>query len=86
MVSPHNQAMPVVMTIVEAKREDLIGGIGQYIAEMVAAHICNQQHQQGVPRIYGAVTSDTNCAFCIWMRTTLIWIGWKTTLTGLNYS
>ncbi len=52
-----------VMTIVEAKNESVIGGLGQCIASMVAAQIFNQR--SGIVReaIYGAVTSGTNWRF-----------------------
>jgi len=49
---------PVVM-LVEAKKENLIGGLGQCIASMVAAQRYNQQQQQVIPIVYGAVTSGT---------------------------
>jgi hypothetical protein len=52
-----------VVTIVEAKNESVIGGLGQCIASMVAAQIFNQR--AGIVReaIYGAVTSGTNWRF-----------------------
>jgi hypothetical protein len=52
-----------VVTIVEAKNESVIGGLGQCIASMVAAQIFNQR--SGIVReaIYGAVTSGTNWRF-----------------------
>ena len=52
-----------VVTIVEAKNENLIGGIGQCIAAMVGAQIFNQQSQNSVKKIYGAVTTGTNWRF-----------------------
>ncbi len=53
---------PVLM-IVEAKREDIIGGLGQCIAAMVAAQRFNQREEQPISRIYGAVTTGTNWKF-----------------------
>ncbi len=55
--------MAPVVTIVEAKNESVIGGLGQCIASMVAAQIFNQR--AGIERddIYGAVTSGTNWRF-----------------------
>ena len=47
---------PVFM-IVEAKNENIKGGLGQCIAEMVAAQIFNQQEGQTIETIYGAVTT-----------------------------
>jgi hypothetical protein len=52
-----------VMTIVEAKREDIIGGLGQCVAAMVAAQQFNEEKEQPVSKIYGAVTSGTNWRF-----------------------
>lgn len=52
-----------VMTIVEAKRENIIGGLGQCIAAMVAAQMFNQQSGKAVDIIYGAVTTGTNWKF-----------------------
>ncbi len=47
---------PVLM-LVEAKRGELEIGLGQCIAEMVAAQIYNESQEQSVPVIYGCVTS-----------------------------
>ncbi|MEB3355168.1 MAG: hypothetical protein VKK04_00370 [Synechococcales bacterium] len=54
-----------VMIIVEAKREDIIGGLGQCIAAMVAAQLFNQQEGNAAGKIYGAVTTGTNWKFLI---------------------
>lgn len=47
---------PVLM-IVEAKRGELESGLGQCVAEMVAAQIYNHQQEQPISVIYGSVTS-----------------------------
>lgn len=47
---------PVVM-IVEAKNENIKGGLGQCIAEMVAAQIFNAREGNAIDTIYGAVTT-----------------------------
>jgi hypothetical protein len=52
-----------VITLVEAKKEDLNIGLGQCLAEMVAAQIFNQQYNQAVKAIYGVITSGTNWRF-----------------------
>lgn len=52
-----------VMAIVEAKKENLNGGLGQCIAEMIAADLFNQREQNSMPMIYGIVTSGTNWRF-----------------------
>lgn len=48
-----------IITLVEAKKEDLNGGLGQCIAEMIAAQYFNQQEGNEIREIYGAVTSGT---------------------------
>lgn len=52
-----------VMMLVEAKREDIIAGLGQCVAEMVAAQIFNEREGNEIPVIYGTVTSGTNWKF-----------------------
>ncbi|NER35588.1 MAG: hypothetical protein F6J93_16615 [Oscillatoria sp. SIO1A7] len=46
-----------VITIVEAKKENIKAGLGQCVAEMLAAQLFNQQEGNAIPVIYGAVTS-----------------------------
>ncbi|MDY6803341.1 MAG: hypothetical protein SXA11_05980 [Cyanobacteriota bacterium] len=46
-----------VVTMVEAKNENIKGGLGQCIAEMLAARLFNQQQEDEVEAIYGAVTT-----------------------------
>ena len=48
-----------VVVLVEAKKEDLKPALGQCLAEMVAAQRFNQQKQQSISTIYGAVSSGT---------------------------
>jgi hypothetical protein len=52
-----------VITIVEAKNENIIGGLGQCVAEMIAAQIFNQRKGIDIPVIYGVVTSGTAWRF-----------------------
>ena len=54
-----------VCTIVEAKKEDINGGIAQCIAEMVAAQIFNERKGAAIDRIYGVVTSGMAWRFLI---------------------
>ena len=49
---------PVLM-LVEAKRGEIETGLGQCVAEMVAAQIYNQKSEKTTPIIYGCVTSGT---------------------------
>jgi hypothetical protein len=57
---------PVVM-LVEAKKENLNAGLGQCIAEMLAARIYNEREQNQFTNhnepIFGVVTSGTNWKF-----------------------
>jgi hypothetical protein len=48
-----------VIAVVEAKREDIAGGLGQCVAEMTAARLYNER--EGSPRrtIYGTVTTGS---------------------------
>jgi hypothetical protein len=52
-----------VIIIVEAKKEDINGGLGQCVAEMLAARIFNQREGNDLSTIYGTVTSGTNWRF-----------------------
>lgn len=48
-----------ILIIVEAKNDNLKAGLGQCIAEMVAAQLFNQQEGNEISIIYGAVTTGT---------------------------
>lgn len=54
--TPYIIEAPVVM-LVEAKRGELDLGLGQCIAEMVAAQLFNASKGRAIPVIYGSVTS-----------------------------
>jgi hypothetical protein len=58
-----------VVTVVEAKNESIRGGLGQCLAEMVAAQIFNQRSNQSsnhsISKIYGAVTTGSLWRFLI---------------------
>jgi len=53
---------PIIM-LVEAKNENIKGGLGQCVAEMLAAQIFNQREQNSITTIYGVVTTGTNWKF-----------------------
>ncbi|MUL38139.1 hypothetical protein [Gloeocapsopsis dulcis] len=63
---------PVVI-IFEAKKEDIIGGLGQCVAAMVAAQCFNQNQGNKVERVYGSVTTGTNWKFLI-LEGTIVYI------------
>jgi len=48
-----------IITLVEAKNENIINGLGQCIAEMVAASIFNQAENNPLKALYGVVTTGT---------------------------
>ena len=52
-----------VIILVEAKKEDLTAGLGQCIAEMIAAQRFNAEKGNDIPCIYGATTSGTDWRF-----------------------
>ncbi|MCC3493103.1 MAG: hypothetical protein JGK30_16050 [Microcoleus sp. PH2017_40_RAT_O_B] len=53
---------PAVM-LVEAKRDNINSGLGQCIAEMVAAQRFNEINNNPIPIIYGSVTTGTAWRF-----------------------
>jgi len=52
-----------VIIIVEAKKENINGGLGHCVAEMLGARIFNEREGNDIPAIFGAVTSGTNWRF-----------------------
>ncbi len=53
-----------IIALVEAKNENIIGGLGQCIAEMVAANIFNAaDDNSNIKKLYGVVTTGTAWKF-----------------------
>jgi len=52
-----------VVVVGEAKRDNLNEGLGQCIAEMVAAQMFNQENQINISTIYGSVSNGTQWRF-----------------------
>lgn len=52
-----------VIVLVEAKNDNLEVGLGQCVAEMVAAQRFNAEAGNDIPRIYGATTSGADWRF-----------------------
>ncbi len=46
-----------VIAAVEAKNENIVGGLGQCIAEMIAARLFNEKENNALAKIYGTVTT-----------------------------
>ncbi len=62
-----------VITLAEAKNESIKSGLGQCIAEMVAAQLFNQRNGEQIESIYGAVTTGTDWKF-LKLTDKTIWI------------
>lgn len=52
-----------LISIVEAKNDNIRDGLGQCIAEMYAAQSFNHQHNINIPRVYGIVTTGSAWKF-----------------------
>jgi hypothetical protein len=52
-----------VVTLVEAKKQDIEAGLGQCAAQMVAAQLFNQKKNNEVAAIYGCVTTGEDWQF-----------------------
>ncbi len=52
-----------IITLVEAKKDNVANGFGQCIAEMIGAQLFNQQKNKPLDTIYGVVTTGSNWKF-----------------------
>jgi len=52
-----------LIAVVEAKNENIVGGLGQCVAEMMAARIFNEREQGRGNTVYGVVTTGTAWRF-----------------------
>ena len=52
-----------IITLVEAKNDNLINGLGQCVAEMVAAQRFNAEKGNAIPRVYGVTTAGVMWQF-----------------------
>jgi hypothetical protein len=52
-----------VLTIIEAKNDNVRNGIGQCVAEMVAAQIFNEKEKRTIQTVYGTVTNGISWLF-----------------------
>ncbi|MDY6781207.1 MAG: hypothetical protein SW833_01400 [Cyanobacteriota bacterium] len=60
-----------VITIVEAKKEDINACLGQCIAEMLAARLFNEREGNSIHKIYGAVTTGDRWKFLMLKKQTV---------------
>lgn len=58
---PHLRAP--IMTVVEAKKNDIDGGLGQCVAQMVAALVYNERAGEPLATMYGCVTTGEDWQF-----------------------
>jgi hypothetical protein len=52
-----------VMAVVEAKKEDIVAGLGQCAAELVALQLFNEREGTPLPAVFGCVTTGNNWRF-----------------------
>jgi hypothetical protein len=52
-----------LLTIVEAKKNDIEAGLGQCVAQMVAVQIYNERSGQPLPAVHGCVTTGESWQF-----------------------
>ena len=57
-----------IVTLVEAKNDNLPSAWGQCAAELIAAQRFNLRRGNTIPRIYGVVTSGTGWMFGCWKK------------------
>ncbi len=60
-----------VVAVVEAKNENMKSGMGQCVAEMLAAQQFNEERRNSVPTVYGVVTTGSNWRF-LSLQSTLV--------------
>jgi len=59
-----------IVTIVEAKNEQIISGLGQCIAEMIASKMFNEKEGNVIDKIYGVVTTGNIWKFLRYYKNT----------------
>lgn len=52
-----------VIAVVEAKNEKIMAGLGQCIAEMIAARLYNKKESREISCVYGAITTGHSWKF-----------------------
>lgn len=62
-----------VLAVVEAKNDNVKGGLAQCIAEMVAAQTFNDREGNGITTVHGVVTTGSNWKF-LRLTGTTVWI------------
>ena len=62
-----------IIALVEAKKENILAGIPQCIAEMKAAQLFNERRHEPARRMYGVVTTGSNWKF-LTLEAQTVWI------------
>ncbi|MCI0463478.1 MAG: hypothetical protein L0Z62_41600 [Gemmataceae bacterium] len=52
-----------LLTVVEAKKNDIEAGLGQCVAQMVGVQLYNERSGQALPAVYGCVTTGEDWQF-----------------------
>lgn len=60
-----------LMAVVEAKKNDIDGGLGQCVAQMVAAQVYNERAGEPLPTLFGCVTTGEDWQFLALTGTTV---------------
>jgi hypothetical protein len=60
-----------IFCIVEAKKDDIIGALGQCVAQMIGAKIYNQKDDKLIETIYGCVTTGIDWQFLKFQNNTI---------------
>ncbi|TAE61216.1 MAG: hypothetical protein EAZ87_02845 [Nostocales cyanobacterium] len=60
-----------IITLVEAKNDNIESGLAQCMAEMIAAQLFNQRHNQEIKTIYGVITTGSIWKFMQLQETTI---------------
>ena len=53
----------LIFCLIEAEKHDIVGGMGQCVAQMIGARMINEQDGVNYPIIYGCVTTGTDWQF-----------------------
>jgi len=74
IVSLDNQQLMLtapIITVVEAKNDDINSGLGQCIAEMLAAKLFNEKEQNNYKNIFGIITTGSIWKFLLLVNDTV---------------
>jgi hypothetical protein len=74
LISKSNEQLIIespIITLVEAKNDNIESGLAQCMAEMIAAQLFNQRQNQEIKRIYGVITTGSIWKFMQLQATTI---------------